>query len=192
MTSKSNAWRVGVLALGAAFVLVGCGSSVDGDATPSGSSTATNAGAGVAADVPSGFNTCTDIPQSVLDSEKLKPRGEADSNAADGIKWRGCKYLRSNGYAATITTTNLTIDMVRHENFRDAQEFTINGRGAISTRQVEATPEESCVVNVEMKGGSLDVSLTNPSVTRETGHLDTCVLARTLAEKIVPAIPAAA
>ncbi|TQM31834.1 uncharacterized protein DUF3558 [Nocardia bhagyanarayanae] len=192
MTSKSNAWRVGVLALGAAFVLVGCGSSVGGDANPSGSATATNVGTGVAADVPSGFKPCEDIPQSVLDSEKLRMKIPADSNASGGIKWRGCQWVQSGGgYGATIQTTNITLEMVRDRKFRDTQEFTLDGRRAISTRQIEDRPETTCTLNTEMQGGSLEISLTNPS-TATTAHLDTCELTRALAQKIVPAIPAGA
>ncbi|WP_435590153.1 DUF3558 domain-containing protein [Nocardia sp. bgisy118] len=192
MTSKSNAWRVGVLALGAAFVLVGCGSSVGGDATPSGSSTATNAGTGVAADVPTGYNACKDIPQSVLDSEKLLDRTANDSNVSGGIKWRGCIWVQNDGYGASIRTTNLTVEMVRAKNFPDTREFTIDGRRAISTRQNETRPETACNLNIEMQGGSLEIYLTNPPSAKKTGHLDTCELTRSLAEKVVPTIPAGA
>ncbi|WP_253783945.1 DUF3558 domain-containing protein [Nocardia amikacinitolerans] len=192
MTNKSNAWRVGVLALGAAFVLVGCGSSVGGDATPSGSSTSTNAGTGVSADVPSGFKPCDDIPQSVLDSEKLRRKVPNDSDAAGGIKWRGCVWVQPDGYGASIRTTNITVEMVREKNFADANEFTIGGRQAISTRQNESRPETACNVNVYMQGGSLEIYLTNPPSAKNTGHLDTCVLTRSLAEKVVPTIPAGA
>ncbi len=193
MTSKSNAWRVGVLALGAAFVLVGCGSSVGGDATPSGSSTATtNAGTGVAADVPSGFKPCDDIPQNVLDSEKLRMKIPADSDASGGIKWRGCQWVQSDGYGASIQTTNITVDMVKGKNFRDAREFTIGGRRAISTRQVDDHPEAACTLNVEMRGGSLEFNLSNPPSRKNTGHLDTCSLTQALAEKVVPTLPAGA
>ncbi|MCP2279027.1 DUF3558 domain-containing protein [Nocardia amikacinitolerans] len=189
MTSKSNAWRVGVLALGAAFVLVGCGSSVGGDATPSGSSTATNAGTGVAADVPSGFKPCDDVPQSVLDSERLRQKIPSDGNAAGGLKWRGCIWAKTNGYGAQIQTTNITVDMVRGKNFPGAHEFTVGSRAAISTRQISERPTEACTVNVGMQGGSLEINLTNPPSAKETGHLDTCELARGLAEKIVPTMP---
>ncbi|MEU2252257.1 DUF3558 domain-containing protein [Nocardia xishanensis] len=193
MTIESNAWRAGVLALGAAFVLVGCGSSVDGDATPSGVSTgATNAGTGLAADVPSGFKPCDDIPQSVLDSEKLRRKISNDSDGSGGIKWRGCIWVQPDGYGASIRTTNLTVEMVRAKNFRDASEFAIAGRQVISTRQNDTNPETACNVNVHMEGGSLEIYLTNPPSAKNTGHLDTCELTRSLAEKVVPAMPAGA
>ncbi|WP_324198640.1 DUF3558 domain-containing protein [Nocardia brasiliensis] len=177
---------MGVLVLGAVFVVGGCGPSEDGGGKTTGTSTG---GSGVAPDVPAGFDPCKDIPQSVLDSEKLRNRGPESSDANGGIKWRGCRFGRSDGYVADVTVTNLTVDLTRQRNFRDTKEFDIAGRMAISTRQVEDHPEAACVVNVEMKNGSLDIDLSNPPSNKETGQIDSCLLARTLAEKIVPTMP---
>jgi hypothetical protein len=80
--------------------------------------------------------------------------------------------------------------MVRAKNFPDAHEFTINGRRAISTRQVAEHPQAGCTLDVEMKGGSLEFNLSNPPSNRLTGNLDTCELTRGLAEKVVPTMPA--
>ncbi|WP_194837445.1 DUF3558 domain-containing protein [Nocardia sp. XZ_19_369] len=190
MTSRSLSWKVSGLVFGAVFALAGCGPADDGGGSPTGSVTNSASASGVATDVPAGYNPCTDIPQSVLDSEKLRNRGESNSNADGGVKWRGCRFGRSDGYVASITTTNLTIDKTRQRNFADAKEFSVAGRQAISTRQVADHPEAACVVNVEIKGGSLDINLSNPPSNRETGQIDSCVLARTLAEKIVPTMPA--
>ncbi|MEV4129699.1 DUF3558 domain-containing protein [Nocardia sp. NPDC049707] len=169
-------------------LLAGCGSSGDGGATAA--STTTTSLADI--DVPRGYDPCKDIPASVLDSEKLHGQNLDNTDASGGVKWRGCSWIRSNGYAASITTTNLTVEMVRNKNFTDARELAIEGRRAISTRQVEEHPDAVCTINVEMKGGSLEFFLSNPPSRSETGKLDTCELARTLAEKIVPTIPATA
>jgi len=80
--------------------------------------------------------------------------------------------------------------MVRSRDLSDMREFAIDGRSAISTRQVDAHPEAACTLNVEMHGGSLEFNLSNPSSSKKTGHLDTCELTRALAEQVVPAIPA--
>lgn len=188
MTSRSNSWRLATLALGAVFVVAGCGPSNDGDPKPTGSTTTSNSG--LAANVPAGFNACTDIPQAVLDSEKLRDKTPNDSNANGGVKWRGCIWAKTDGYAASIQTTNITVDMVRAKKFPDSQEFTIGSRHAISTRQVDDHPEAACTVNVELKGGSLELNLTNPPSGKATGHLNTCDLARGLAEKVASAVPA--
>ncbi|MBF6126952.1 DUF3558 domain-containing protein [Nocardia brasiliensis] len=188
MTRRSKSLRVGVLVLGAVFVVGGCGPS-DGQPTSTGTSGAKSS---VAADVPADFNPCTDIPQTVLDSDQLKQKIPNDSNANGGIKWRGCMWAKPDAYAASIQTTNITIEMVREKKFPDTQEFTIGSRRAISTRQVDDHPEAACTVNVEMKGGSLELNLTNPASNRATGHLNTCDLTRSLAEKIAPTIPATA
>ncbi|WP_378738808.1 DUF3558 domain-containing protein [Nocardia brasiliensis] len=188
MTSRSNSWRLATLALGAVFVIAGCGSSTDGDPTPTGNSATSKTS--VAPDVPSGYDPCKDIPQSVLDSEKLLDKTPDDSNASGGIKWRGCLWVQTDGYAGSIRTTNITVDMVREKKLPDARELSIGGRRAISTRQVEDHPQAVCTINVEMKGGSLEFGLTNPTTSKRTGQLDTCDLARNLAEKVVPTLPA--
>ncbi|MFQ6397684.1 DUF3558 domain-containing protein [Nocardia sp. KC 131] len=189
MARKGNALVGAAFTVGAAVLLSGCGSSTNGGATPAASST--SAGPSMAADVPSGYDPCKDVPQSVLDSEKLHGKELANSDTSGGAKWRGCAWVRSNGYAVSITTTNLTIDLTRSRNFPEATEFTINGRRAISTRQFDgAFIKEACTVNVEMKDGSIDFNLSNPPSNRDTGSIDSCVLARGLAEKVVPSLPA--
>ncbi|WP_280411241.1 DUF3558 domain-containing protein [Nocardia asiatica] len=185
MTSARNSRRLAVLAVGAALVLTGCDSSAD-DAAPTSTASASPS---IAADVPVGYDPCTDIPQSVLDSENLRSKDKQDSNAAGGVKWRGCAWIQTDGYAPVITTTNITVDMVRDKKFADTREYTINGRRAISTRQVEEHPAGVCTINVEMKSGSLEIFLSNPPSRKNTGSLDTCALARTLAEKVVPTMP---
>ncbi|WP_238815803.1 DUF3558 domain-containing protein [Nocardia brasiliensis] len=180
---------MGILALGAVLVAGGCGPSEDGPGKTSDPSTSKPS---LAADVPAGFNPCTDIPQAVLDSDQLKQKIPNDSNANGGIKWRGCMWVKPDGYAASIQTTNITLGMVAEKKFPDTQEFTIGSRRAISTRQVDDHPEAACTVNVEMKGGSLEINLTNPASNRATGHLNTCDLTRSLAEKIAPTIPTTA
>ncbi|WP_280406413.1 DUF3558 domain-containing protein [Nocardia brasiliensis] len=188
MTRRSKSWRVGVLVLGAVFVVGGCGPSEDGGGKTTGTSTG---GTSLAPDVPSGFDPCKDIPQSVLDSEKLRKQGEDNSSAAGGIKWRGCRYGRTDGYFVSIRTTNLTVEMTRDKKFPEATEFTTSGRKAISTRQFDGPYiKEACTVNVEMEHGSLDFDLSNPASNRDTGRIDACQLARTLAEKVAAAIPA--
>jgi hypothetical protein len=187
MTSGRNFRRLAILFAGAALALTGCDSSTDGDDAPPASSTA---GQSVAAETPTGYDACKDIPQSVLDSEKLRRRNEANSDASGGIKWRGCRYGRTDGYFATITTSNLTVEMTRAKHFPEATEFTVGGREAISTRQFDGPNiKDACTVNVTMQGGSLDINLLNPASNRDTGSVDSCQLARALAEKIVPTIP---
>jgi hypothetical protein len=167
--------------------LAGCDSSTEGGPTPTESSPNSPS---IAAEAPTAFDTCKDIPQSVLDSEKLRRRNEANSDANGGLKWRGCRYGRTDGYFATITTSNLTVEMTRAKNFPEATEFTVDGRAAISTRQFDGPNiKDACTVNVAMQGGSLDINLLNPASNRDTGSIDSCQLARTLAEKIAPAMP---
>ncbi|WP_238815807.1 DUF3558 domain-containing protein [Nocardia brasiliensis] len=182
---------MGILALGAVLVAGGCGPS-KGDGSPSTTQNGDTSSSkpSLAADAPSDYDPCNDIPQSVLDSEQLRSKEKEDSNAAGGIKWRGCAWIQTDGYSPSIRTTNLTVDMVRDKKFQGALEFTINGRRAISTRQNTDHPEAVCTVNVEMKAGSLEVFLSNPPSRKKTGALDTCQLARTLTEKVVPTMPA--
>ncbi|MFI6170253.1 DUF3558 domain-containing protein [Nocardia sp. NPDC051052] len=179
------------LALGVTLALAGCQDGKDGPPSTSTSGNATSATApSLAADVPHGFDPCTGIPADVLASENLKATGRADTDAPGGVMWRGCGWVvrGGGGYAVAITASNLTLDMVRAKNFRDTSEFTAGSRRAISTHQ--ASDDAACVVNVEMKGGSLDFSLDNPKSNPATGNIDACQLARTLADKVAPSIPA--
>jgi hypothetical protein len=198
--AKGNTRRLGMRAIAGAFlvmvvagpVLAGCGSSVNGEGTPATSTTSASE-SGLAKDVPNGFDPCTGIPDSLLTSENLRATDRADVDSPGGVMWRGCAWVKRRGYAVSIRTTNLTVDAVRDRHFTDAQEFTIGGRKAISSRQFEGPHiMEVCAVNVEMKGGSLEVNLTNPPSNKDTGSLDSCELARTLAEKVVPSVPAGA
>jgi hypothetical protein len=146
----------------------------------------------MAADVPRSYDPCKDVPQSVLDSEKLHGQEVADGDTSAGVKWRGCAWVRSSSYSVSVRTTNLTIDLIRSRSFAEATEFTINGRPAISTRQFDGPfIKEACTVDVELKGGSLEFNLNNPKAT-STGSLDSCAMARDLAEKVVPSLPATA
>lgn len=180
----SSSWRPVLFVVGAALVLAGCDTSSGTGATPASSA------AGVAPDVPSGFDPCTDIPQSVLDSEKLRQKTNHDSNASGGIKWRGCLWAKPDGYAVSIRTTNITVDMVKAKRFPETNEYVIGGRQAVTSRQSEHLPEEACNLDVKMQGGSLEFLLTNSPDNRLTGSRDSCDLVRELAEKIVPSIPA--
>jgi hypothetical protein len=176
------------MSCGAILLLTGCGSSGGGGAVPNSS-----AAASAPVQVPTGFDPCNDIPQSALDPEGLQGK-DVDNYQADAGKvlWRGCVWADPDGYGARIQTTNITVDQVRGKNFPGTQEFSIDGRRAIASQQVDDHPSEACTVDVAMKGGSLEFNLTNPASAPKTGKTDTCQLARELAEKVVPAMPASA
>ncbi|NKY27753.1 DUF3558 domain-containing protein [Nocardia gamkensis] len=179
-------------AIATAMALVGCeSSSSEGDMFPS--SPLPAAEPSLAASVPQGYDPCKDISAEVLASENLTLRGQADAEADGGVKWRGCRYGRSDGYVVSIRATNLTVEVVRGKQLPEAQEFTIAGRRAISTRQFDGPYiKEACTVDVSMQGGSLEFNLNNPASNRDTGSVDSCELARRLTEKVVPTMPATA
>ncbi|MEU4312873.1 DUF3558 domain-containing protein [Nocardia sp. NPDC024068] len=174
--------------VGVALLVAGCDSGSGGAESP----VTTTTGLPIAAEAPSSFDPCTDIPQDVLASESLVPDG-LDSNAdgGQGIKWRGCGYVAPDSYAVGITTTNLTLPVVRdNEEFVVRQEYTVDGRAAMAVDAAGAPDvRASCLFYVEMEGGSLELSMDNPASNDKTGQLDTCGLAQGLAEKIAPLIP---
>ncbi len=177
-----------VCGVGFALLVAGCGTDSGGTATP----VTTTTGLPIAAEAPSSFDPCTDIPQDVLASEDLR-RGVTDANVdgAQGIKWRGCRYVAPDSYGVGITTTNLTLEVVRNnEEFSVRDEYTVDGRPAIAVDAVDQSDKRaSCTFYVEMAGGSLELSMSNPGSRSKTGHLDTCGLALGLAEKVAPLIP---
>ncbi|NEW30634.1 DUF3558 domain-containing protein, partial [Nocardia cyriacigeorgica] len=142
--------------------------------------------------VPSGFDPCADITQEVLDSEGLRNKQPSSNEGSNGIKWQGCRWIQSDGYGATISVTNITVGMVRDNPDRTIRdEYAIGGREAIASHvSDEKDPKYVCTLHVAMEGGSLEFGLSNSPSRRKTGSTDTCVLARTLAEKVVPLIPA--
>jgi hypothetical protein len=187
VVAVGNRGQLIALVCGVVLVLSGCGSSTEGAASPEVPADPT-----LAAEIPTGFDPCTDIPQEVLDSEGLRNKNPDKSVRSSGAKWLGCLWAQPDGYGVSIRTTNLTLELVRSKDFPDATEFTAGGRPALSARQLEHRPKESCHVNVEMVGGTLEFGLTNPPSRSKTGHMDTCELARALAGKVAPSIPAGA
>ncbi|WP_246123819.1 DUF3558 domain-containing protein [Nocardia bhagyanarayanae] len=185
---------VGVLAAGVG--LAGCGGSTEGEARPSSAATSATTASGLAVDVPKSYNPCTDVPESVLKSERLVKAfadNKANADGPDGTKWRGCRWVAGgSGYSVAIQSSNLTIPYVREHYFNDVREVTIAGRPAISARRSDTRAAEVCSINVEIKGGTLEFHLDNPASNRDTGHIDTCQLGMTLAEKVVPTLPAGA
>ncbi|WP_232535655.1 DUF3558 domain-containing protein [Nocardia terpenica] len=187
MASWGTTARVATLVAGAALLGSACSSSAGGP-QPSGNSGGASS-TSIAVDVPKGYDPCVDVPQSVLDSEGLHSKLPEHSSAEGGIKWQGCGWVKSDYYSLSIRTTNLTVDMVRDKHFPDTQEYTIAGQRAISTRQVAEHPQQACTIDVEMKGGSLEFFLSNPKSNRAGGDLNSCDMAREVAEKVVPTMP---
>lgn len=178
----------------AGIAMAGCDSSAANENGAPGSTASTLTETGLQIAVPSGYDPCVDIPQSVLDSENLV-KGVANNkvraSGPGGTEWRGCGWARAggDGYAVSVRVTNVTIPYVRDHYSLDRKEFTVAGRPAISVRKNDSRPDEVCSINIEMQGGSLEFHLDNPSSNKETGNLDTCQLGITFAEKVVPTIP---
>lgn len=169
------------------LVAAGCGTSTGGSTEPS-----TSASESAAPKVPSGFDPCTDIPQEVLDSEGLHTTGldlDRDEMRRGDIAWSGCGWVMSDGYAASVSATNLTLDMVREKAVSGARETTVAGRAAIVAQHGGPT---SCTLNAEMVGGSLEFLVDNPPSRSITGDQHPCDIATRLAEKVLPLVPAGA
>ncbi|MBF6365706.1 DUF3558 domain-containing protein [Nocardia puris] len=186
---------LGVVAAGAG--LVGCGSTTDGEAQPAGGGTSTSAedgknSLGLEPDVPQSYDPCTDVPKELLEAEELYPGVIPNTAHADAwgaqVMWRGCRWVRSGNYAASIQVTNMTLDFVRKEFYNEGRELTVAGRPAISARRSDRGPEV-CSINVEMKGGSLEFHVTRSS-SRDAPDVDACDHGLNLAQKVVPTLPA--
>lgn len=103
-------------------------------------------------------------------------------------------WIQSDGYTVSIRTTNITLPMVRaNAGFKVAEELTIGGRAAITYHDSDATDvSHDCILDVQIKGGSVEFNLNNPASNRRTGSTDTCEIGKSLAGKVVPLIPATA
>ncbi|WP_026344095.1 DUF3558 domain-containing protein [Nocardia sp. BMG111209] len=189
--------RVGIaLAAGTAALMVatltGCGSSDSGD-RPATSGQSVSATKTMAPEAPTGFDPCHDIPVSVLDSEGLGHQSsDANSDGSGGVKWRGCSYFEDDGYGVSIRTTNITLPMVRaNTGFKVSEELNIGGRSALIYHDTDQPDQRAfCLLNAEMKGGSLEISIDNPATRRRSGTLASCDIAKELAAKLVPVMPA--
>ncbi|WP_169816287.1 DUF3558 domain-containing protein [Nocardia miyunensis] len=168
----------------AALLVAGCGPSGSQPASERSSSSS----AAIAPDVPTGYDPCTQIPQNVLNDFQLHSSIPSE-NSANGTKWEGCQWVRSNWYGIAIQVTNATIDMIRDQHYQDTQEFTIGNRRAISSRQAPDHPMQQCTVNVEIKGGTLEFFLTNPADDSVGGNKNSCDMAREIANRVVPPLP---
>ena len=174
----------------AGLLLAGCGSDTDGDPSAS-ADTATST---MLPPAPTAFDPCSSAMQPILDSEELHGQNKADSDGNAGTQWRGCGWVQSDGYATSIRTTNITLPMIRENaEWKIAEELTIGGRAAVTYHDIEATDiQHDCLLNLELKGGSLQFSIDNPASRRKTGDTDSCEIAKRLADKVVSVIPASA
>ncbi|MFF2085280.1 DUF3558 family protein [Nocardia sp. NPDC058176] len=90
----------------------------------------------------------------------------------------------------SVRMTNLTVPMVRDRNFPEATDFAVAGCEAIATRQFEGPNITGvCTTNVAIRDGSVEFTVVNPPSGRDTGHLDSCEIARSFTEKVAPSIP---
>ncbi|MFI6778742.1 DUF3558 domain-containing protein [Nocardia sp. NPDC050412] len=178
-----------VLAAGLIMLISACNSGGESN----GDTNIASATPTIAADVPAGFDACKDLPQALIQSEKLKNKGADTTDRPAGFKWRGCIWVQSggDGYAATIDTTNITLAMVRaNKDFAVDEEVTVAGRAALTSHVTGQDSKADCAINVELKGGSLEISVGNPPSAKLTASQHSCDIAKHLAEGIVSAIPA--
>ncbi|GAB2691748.1 DUF3558 domain-containing protein [Nocardia thraciensis] len=187
MASWGKVVRGAALGAGVIALVAGCDSGGGGTEGSTGASATST----VAADVPAGFDACK-LPQSVVQSEQLINPEVDTKDGAGGIKWRGCGWIQSDGYGATIDTTNITLAMVRaNKEFTVAEELSVAGRPAVAYGPADQKALQAhCLVSVEMKGGSLEISINNPPSRKKSGAQHSCEIAKRLAQGIVPAIPA--
>ncbi|MGW6423798.1 DUF3558 domain-containing protein [Nocardia sp. NPDC055053] len=176
---------VRILVVGGAIsaLLGGCSSGSEGDAQLS-SPAATTTQESV---LPTGFDGCS-LPQSVIDAEELKNPRKDDGWTTGRNKWLGCRWIQSGGYGAAITVSTITIQQVlENTDVTIGEELTIDGRRAI-THYKSAQADKWCDINVEMKNGSMEISIGNQPNREKSGHRQPCDIAKSLAHMLVPTI----
>ncbi len=187
MTSWGKVIQGVALGMSVVALAAGCGSGTKASQNSS-SAAATPT---IAPDVPA-FDPCKVVPASLLQSERLIQPVPDIQDGDRGIKWRGCGWVVENGdgYGATIDSTNTTLAMVRaNTELTVAQELTIGGHPALTSYETAQNMREDCIANVAVKGGSLEISIDNPSSRKETGSQSACDIAIRLANGIAPSLP---
>nr|WP_083905527.1 DUF3558 domain-containing protein [Nocardia transvalensis] len=187
MGSWGNVVRGVAVGAGVVALVAGCNSD---DGGSGGKSTGASASSTIAPDVPAGFDACKLPPEIVQSEELINPRPDT-KDGVGGVKWRGCRWVQSDGYGVTIDTTNITLAMIRaNPDFTVAEDLPIAGRPALAYRPTgQKTTAEHCLLSVEIKGGTLEISPINPPSSKKTRGQDACDIAKRLADGIVPAIP---
>ena len=171
----------------AALMTAGCGASTGENGESAESPTK---GQLSAPKVPDGFDPCVDIPQEVLDTEGLHSTNSStskDEMRRGDIAWSGCNWVVSDGYGAGVSATNLTIDKVREKDAAIVRETVVDDRTVVITQRENAL--DSCTLNAELVGGSLEFGITNPPSRRLTGDQPACDIGVRLAEKVLPLVP---
>lgn|GEM_PF-2316884 len=190
MASWGKVIQGGVLGASTILLIAGCNSG--GGQAAQGATKAPTTST-IAPDVPAGFDVCKDIPQSVLQAESFG-NPDPDIHYADGaVKWRGCGWDQKggDGYSVTIDMTNITLPMARaNKQFSVVKEMTIDGRPTVVYIPAgQQGTAEHCLMDVQVKGGSLELSVINDPSAKATAGQDSCEIGERLANEIVPALP---
>ena len=146
----------------------------------------------VEAALPSGFDACN-LPGTLLSAEGLVKTGEDKNWNTSGStrKWLGCTYVQSDGYFGGIALTTVTVPAIAQSpasQWVQGNRWTIDGRSAISYWKPTDDPAKHCLLNVEMKNGSLEFSMSNEPSSRKSSGRHACDIAKSLAAQLVPTI----
>lgn len=193
MTGSRRVLCCAAAAIGVAGLLAGCQGG--GTTSAAGSSQASTTST-IAPDAPTAFDGCK-LPQSVIDAEHLSSNDDrSDAVGNGGVKWRGCIWVadEGDGYGANIRTTNITIPAIQaNKAFTIAETLNIDGRQAVTYHQNgQIDLRKTCLVEVELKGGGLEISISNAETNKTTGGQASCDIAKRLAGELVPTLSAAA
>ncbi|MBY8857519.1 DUF3558 domain-containing protein [Nocardia sp. CA2R105] len=191
MTNRRRVLHCAAVTIGAITLLTGCNRDDLGSNTPHASATTTTTPS-----TPTSFNGCQ-LPQSVVDAEQIDSNPmNADADADGGIKFRGCVWSTHNGDGFNINTwtTNLTVQMIETmSDYKVAERLTVDGRRAVTYHTSDDVDlREDCMIDVEMKGGGLDLLVDNPPSHKATGIQDSCEIIKRVAGEIVSTFPASA
>ncbi|WP_280339115.1 DUF3558 domain-containing protein [Nocardia neocaledoniensis] len=175
------------LALAGMLLVGGCGQEKPSDeATP----------APTSSDVPlpTGFDGCN-LPQSLIAAEQLKNMGEDKNWNSPGSsrKWSGCTWVQSDGFTAGVTVTTITLQNILDSpssTWTIGDRFAIGDRAVVTYSQPVDDPAEKCMLNVEMSGGSMEITLLNQPSARKSKGRHACDIAKSLATQLAPTIPA--
>ncbi|WP_249358763.1 DUF3558 domain-containing protein [Nocardia cyriacigeorgica] len=180
-------WAVGAVVAAGALLAGGCGSDVEGTATPDGggSSSTEASGQGQTQVL---WDPCTEISDELLVQIGMRPETERSGVADVEVEgWKVCSWNNSD-FGLTVYSTDNTVEAIRNKDGnKDFADVTVAGRQALQYRTDADQYDEDCDMAFSTTYGSVIVGTMNRASSKNV--VAPCQRAGSAAEVLVPVLP---